>query len=229
MNKRIKSIDTLRGISICWMIFTHILGWWIQDKNFWISPFSFSIFDFLGSLAFMFISGVSSAIYYRKRLANAKQNNAYKTGMAKDEYLFRSLFLLFIALGYNTFIAIAIADVSEIWTWFVLLSIAVSLFIAWPLFHMPKWFRLIICGISWILYLVLITTLYPYANEPNLNGAIFRIFFNTLDLDPILGFLPFFLIGTIFGDLIFEISNVDDLNVRRKELKKKLFYPCFKA
>ncbi|GAG12019.1 unnamed protein product, partial [marine sediment metagenome] len=31
--KRIKSIDILRGLSMCWMFIGHILAWWIRDKD----------------------------------------------------------------------------------------------------------------------------------------------------------------------------------------------------
>ena len=46
-----------------------------------------------------------------------------------------------------------------------------------------------------------------------------------MDLDPILGFFPFFLLGTVFGEIIYEIFNYEDSAQRKQALKKKLILP----
>ncbi|MHA1146943.1 MAG: acyltransferase family protein [Promethearchaeota archaeon] len=223
--KRLKSIDTLRGVSICWMIFTHCLSWWIIDEDRWIALILWGILDFLGSTAFIFISGVSTALYYNSRKKRAEINDEYNDNMIRNEYLFRAVFLLLLAICYNIVPAVALGNPADLWKWFVLLAIAISLFLAWPLLKVSKWIRIIICIISWIFYLILLIHLYPYAGQSNIQGIIFHIFYNSMDLDPILGFFPFFLLGTIFGDIIYEINKIDNHLNRKMKLKKNLIFP----
>ncbi|MHA1291733.1 MAG: heparan-alpha-glucosaminide N-acetyltransferase domain-containing protein [Promethearchaeota archaeon] len=225
--KRLKSIDIFRGLSMIWMIIGHLSGWWLRDEDIWFAHLIFSILDPIGASAFIFIAGVSSVISLRNRYEKAQISNGYTIQQIKNEYMLRALIITSIALVYNTFNAIVIGDLKWIWSWFILLTISLSLFMAWPLYNTSKLFRICIAGIIWILNQVILILLLPYEGQSNIFGVFFHILYFPLDLDPILSFFPFFLIGTVIGDLIIDMYNIEDIQKQKEFLSKNFLYPCF--
>lgn len=222
--KRLTSIDTFRGISILWMFLGHLLNWWLIEQDSWVYELIFNIFDPIGSSAFIFIAGVSTAISLQIRYSRAKISEVYDVKSIKREYLFRALLILISALIYNLLIAISLLNPLYIWTWFVLLTIAISLLMAWPLFTLPKLYRILFGIIIWIGNQFLLESLLPYQGEGSLYGILFHIFYHSLDLDVILSFFPFFLYGSVIGEIIFEIYQLEGKDFK-KALIKRLLYP----
>ena len=148
--KRLKSIDIFRGCSMAWMMIGHLFHWAIKEEYLWARYLLGSIFDPMGASAFLFIAGVSTMLSYRNRLQRAENSENYNKKMVKYEYFLRATFILIIALIYNTFVAIRINDLTWIWTWFILFTIAFSLYFAWPLLIAPKLLRIIVSGVIWI-------------------------------------------------------------------------------
>jgi len=175
---------------------------------------------------FLFIAGVSTALSYRNRCIKAEKSEDYNLKRVRNEYMFRALIILIIALLYNVIIAVALNDPTEIWKWFFLLTVAISLFLAWPLLRVSKLLRIILVAFIWVLNQFLLVFLLFHRGDPNLLGISFHFFYNSLDLDPILSFFPFFLIGTVIGDILFDINKLENLNERKIALKYKLFFPC---
>lgn len=208
-----------------WMFLGHLFGWWINPKDSWIIEPLFAIFDPIGAAAFLFISGVSVTLSYRDRLRKAEILKNPNKSTIKNEYLFRALILLIIALIYNNFIAIGTMDSLQIWKWFFLLTISCSLFIAWPLLKVRKIFRISLGAIIWIANYFILEFLKNYQGQPNIYGVIFFILYNSLDMDPILFFFTFFLIGTVIGDIIFEIYLKDNPNERKSAAINNLLIP----
>jgi hypothetical protein len=172
---------------------------------------------------FLFISGVSTFISYHNRLKKISEDYTFQT--LKKEYFFRALIIMIIALLYNVFVAIRAMDPSIIWTWFMLLSISFSLFIAWPLLKTSKSFRIGVAISVFIINEILYRFLIQYQNKINFYGIIYYFLYNIVDLEPILVAFPFFLIGTVVGDLILDIYNIEDQKERRKLIKKNLVIP----
>ncbi|MGQ4874077.1 MAG: heparan-alpha-glucosaminide N-acetyltransferase domain-containing protein [Promethearchaeia archaeon] len=223
--KRYRTIDTIRGASMCWMMVAHLSGWWITSNDFWIAELIWALFDFMGSTTFMFISGMSMTMFFRGRLLKAQLRDDYTEKIAKREYIFRSILLLMVAFGYNLFVALAINKIYDVWKWFVLQAIGISLLMAYPFLKLSKFVRICTAIIFWMLYLIILIHVYPYKGEFNFYGIIFFIFYNSLDLDPILGFFPFLLLGTVIGDIIFEINLIENDNVRHSVILKKFIIP----
>jgi hypothetical protein len=223
--KRLNSIDVFRGLSILWMFFGHLLHWWLIEQDVWLYDIVIMIFDPIGSSAFIFIAGLSTAISLRARYLRAEKYENYDDNIIKREYLFRALLIFIVALIYNASIALALLNPWYIWTWFVLLTISISQFIAWPLFKLNIFYRIIIGIAIWILNQLLLVSLLPYQGKANLFGFLFHIFYHSLDLDVILSFFPYFLFGGILGELIFKIYQIKDTQLIKKALKKKLIYP----
>lgn len=225
MAYRFKSIDIIRGLSICWMIFGHLSEWWILPNEIWYFNTVRSIGDFMGSGTFLFISGISSIISYRNRMEKAKSSKDYSIKMVKLEYLFRAVLLLITALIINFFTAIFYNDLSLIWNWFILQTISFSLLLAYPFLDSSKLIRIFIGGISWIFNEIFLSLIKPYEGMINLPGILFKIFYGNLKLDPIFSFFSFFIIGTVIGDLVYEIHRKEDSITLKSFLSKKIFIP----
>ncbi len=223
--KRIKSIDIFRGLSMIWMFLGHLLAWWLIREDIWLSEVCFAILDPLGASAFLFIAGVSTTISYRNRCIKAEFKDDYNMKMARNEYLFRTLFILIIALIFNLFTAIILNNPLRIWSWNILQTIAFSLFMAWPLLKTSKIFRIFLGAITWIANQLILACLYPYRGQPNFYGVLYHLVYTNLELDPIFSFFTFFLIGTVMGDIIFDIYFLENQNERKIALKNRLFLP----
>jgi len=223
--KRLKSIDTIRGLSMLWMFLAHLGSWWIMEEHIIVYHLLYAFLDPLGSSAFIFIAGVSTAISYRNRLDKAKFSPEYNKQQIKNEYMIRAFIILGIAIIYNSAVTIGNGDLKWIWAWFVLLTIAISLFLAYPLLATSKMFRIVLSACICVANQIILVLLLPYHGQLNLFGGLFHILYHPLDLDFILGFFPFFLIGTVIGDVIYDFNQIEDQKKRRIILKSKLLYP----
>lgn len=140
-------------------------------------------------------------------------------------YFLRAFFLLIIAIIYNTAIALTMGWLSWIWTWFVLMTAAFSLLIMWPLFKVSKIARIIIGVIIWVISQYLYLLLSPYRDQLNLQGILYHIFYNVYSQDPLLMFFSFFLFGTVIGDILYDINNIKNPELKKKQLKRKMIVP----
>jgi len=224
--QRLKSIDILRGFAIVCMLLYHIQSWWIRETDSWIIDLMYSTYAILGTTGFLFISGVSIALSHRNRMYRIEVLKDISYTRVKLSYYLRASFILIIAIIYNLAIAIAINDLSRIWTWFILLTISVSLFIAWPLFKTSKSLRILIAIVLWIVDQFLVVFLVKFQGQSNFYGILFHVLYNTLDQDPFLTFFTFFLIGTVIGDLIHDTLQIENEIERRNYLKNRLIIPC---
>ena len=140
--KRIKSIDIIRGLAIVCMFLYHIQIWWINDTELPFIHVLYSTYAILGTTGFLFISGVSTSISHSKRLQ--KIDEEFTKRIIKREYFIRAFFILIIALLFNIFVAFTFGEITDIWKWFILLTIAFSLFLAWPLLKVSKIIRILV-------------------------------------------------------------------------------------
>ncbi|MBY8983711.1 MAG: DUF1624 domain-containing protein [Candidatus Lokiarchaeota archaeon] len=222
---RLRSIDIFRGACMAWMILNHLIDWWLKTEYNWVYAIAIMIIDPIGASGFLFISGVSIAISYRRRLDKVKESEENSYRMVRNSYLFRALFIFIIAILYNIPIAIALKDPSMIWAWFVLLTAAVSLFLAWPLLKIHKLFRILIALTILVIHFIIISWLLPFQGESNIFGLLFHILYNEIYQDPILIFFPFFIIGTVIGDLIYETIYNNKEDHQNSRFKKRLLIP----
>jgi len=207
------------------MIFGHMLSWWIISQDRWLTSAIHSILGDIVGIGFLFVSGLSAAIFFRNRLTKAEASIEYSLEQVKSEYLFRGLLILIIALLYNIFISIGTLDPLNIWKWFIPLTIAISLLLAFPLLNISKSFRLLIAVGFWITHYYILSLLLPYQGQANLFGVLYHILYNSKGLHPILCYFSFFLIGTVFGDVIYEIYLINEQKERRLAIKNKVLLP----
>ena len=222
--KRIKSIDIIRGLAIVCMFLYHIQIWWINEAELPLINALYSTYAILGTTGFLFISGVSTSISHRNRLQ--KIDEEFTPQVIKREYFIRAFFILIIALLFNVFVAFTFGEITDIWKWFILLTIAFSLFLAWPLLKVSKVIRILVAILFFIMDQFLVIFLSNFQGQLNFLGIINYILYNTLDQDPVISFFSFFIIGTVIGDLIFESFQIKDDSSRKQYIKKKLLVPC---
>ncbi|MFX1445382.1 MAG: heparan-alpha-glucosaminide N-acetyltransferase domain-containing protein [Promethearchaeota archaeon] len=223
--KRFKTIDIFRGLAMFFMILGHLMDWWIQPESRWLWYFLIFIGSWVGAAGFLFVSGISGIISYRRGVLMAEKSDLYSLEMVKNGFIFRALLIVLIGLIFNTCIAIALMNPFYIWTWFVLLTIGISLLLTVPLLNTSKMTRICISGISWILNHILFSILKIYAGQLNFFGILYHILYHSPDQDVILGFFPFLLYGTVIGDILFEVTNPKNPIEKKNEIKKKLLIP----
>ncbi len=227
--KRLKSLDIFRGLSMVWMFVGHLLEWWLQNnaQDRLLYTNAFSIFDVIGAGAFIFVSGISTTLSYRTRILKNAERGLIGKLTVRNEYLLRALFILVLALIYNVPIAIFTGNLFDIWIWYVLQTVAISLLLAWPYLKTTKQLRLAAAiGIIFTNRL-LIGLLSAHKGENNTLGVLFHILYNGYPImDPILTFFPFILMGTIVGDIIYENLLIENKELRNKKLRENLLLPC---
>jgi hypothetical protein len=209
-----------------WMILAHLSGWWIRQEDFWVARLINVILDPIGASGFLFIAGVSIMLSHKKKLDKAKNLKHNSKNMIRNEYFLRAFFILITALIYNFSIAVTLNNYTWVWSWFILLTISISFFLAWPLLKISKLLRLAIAVVIWIGNGFIYNNLIIHEGEFNILGVIFYILYNGKYLDPILPFFPFLLIGTVVGDVIFDVFSGHNLENRKRVFKKKLFTPA---
>ncbi|MHA2325920.1 MAG: heparan-alpha-glucosaminide N-acetyltransferase domain-containing protein, partial [Promethearchaeota archaeon] len=148
--KRLKSIDIFRGFNMVLMVWVHLRDWWITGgPNSTLNAITRSFIDRSSAGMFLLISGVSTFISYHNRLKKVSDEYTFQT--LRKEYFFRALLIFLVGLIYNIFVAIRVSDPSVIWTWFMLFSISISLFMTWPFLKKSKLFRI---GLAIIVFIV---------------------------------------------------------------------------
>ena len=223
--RRVKTFDIIRGWCMFMMVFGHMLSWWIVSQDRWLTSALHSIFGDIVAIGFLFISGLSAVLFFRNRLTKTEISIEYSIGQVKSEYLFRALLILIIALLYNILISIGTWDPLNIWKWYLPLTIAISLLLAFPLLKISKSFRLLIAVGFWITHYFVLILLLPYQGQANLFGVLYHILYNSKGLHPILCYFSFFLIGTVIGDVIYEIYLINDQKERRSAIKNEVLLP----
>jgi len=249
--KRIKGIDTIRGLCILLMILGHLIDWWIRIEDRWLINILFAFLAPIAATGFMFISGFSAILSYQRKVTNIEESNGLTMRKVKNIYLIRASLLLIVALLYNTAIAFGINDPTWIWAWNVLQTIAVSLLLGCFFLNTSKTFRILVgivllVGNQFIspflllyegqtnLYGLLFYILYHpleqftillYEGQTNLYGLLFYILYHPLEQFTILSYFSIFLIGTVVGDSFFKVSTISDQEERKHAIKYVFLMP----
>ena len=223
--KRIQSVDMIRGLCLFVMVLYHSVDWWILIPDRWIIALLVPIIGPLIFTGFLFVSGISGIISYRKGIIMAEKSDTFTIQMVKNSFILRALIIILIALIYNTIFAIVLMNPLFIWTWFVLLTIGISLLLSVPFLNTSKITRICVSGALWIVNHLLFSFLTVYAGQLNFFGIMYHIFYNSPEQDVILGFFPFLLYGTVVGDILFEISNIENPIERKSDIRNKLLIP----
>ena len=218
---RIKSIDTFRGFIIALMVWSHACEWWLNPSSQWFFQVAYLFIDRTFGPGFLFISGISTALYVKNKFSKLNTTQEFNKKVIRHEYFIRALIIVAVALIYNSFVALLYNDFLNIWKWFVLLTLSISLIVSWPILRKSKTLRIFIAITIWISNYYIFSFLSLYENQININGLFFHIFYNSTDLEPILASFGFFLIGTVMGDFLQEKKMIN----KNLSLDNNKFFP----
>jgi len=222
---RLKSIDTFRGISVIAMIWLHLSEWWLSGDSKWFLNIPLVVTQYGFLVSYQFISGVSRYLFYKTGGSLVTSSDTINSRRIKREFLIRGLFLLVIALLYNSIVAFSTSRPFEIWSWFILLALSISLIMITPLLDTSKKTRLFLGVVFMIFNFTILSLLQVYKGQTNLFGIFYHILYYPVGLHPILSSFSVFLIGTVIGDLIYEIYYKEEKKNRLSLLKKMLILP----
>lgn len=222
--KRFRSIDILRGICIFYMTFGHMVNWWISQADFWLYELIWNYGAPIGGAGFLLVSGMSASISYKRDWLKAQSSQEFTMNKARNIYMLRTLIIFLISTLWN-FAGTLFMGLPGIWVWFVIQTISISLFMAWLFLNTSRVFRIFICFVFWISNQFILYWLTPYSNEQNILGYLFYFLYNSPDQNVILGYFPFLLLGTVLGDLFFELGNLEDLEEKYAFVKSKVLVP----
>jgi len=225
--QRIKGLDSFRGFIMLVMVWGHLLDWWLREEDIWFSNALLPIVRVIFGPGFLLLAGISITLSYRANLVKITKRDDFNYNILKKEYLFRATFILVVALGYNSFVALQFFNPLDLWKWFMLLTMSFSLFSVWPLLKLPKHIRLIISIIVWILSYFFLKYLLPFQGQANIFGIIYYLLYNSIDVIPFPHYFSFLLIGTILGEIIFDIYQKKSQEERKLLLKKRIILPLF--
>jgi hypothetical protein len=207
------------------MVLGHVWAWWLRSEDFWlIHIIALFLEDFLAG-GFLITAGVSATLSFKSGIIKAEKSSEYSKAQVKNEYKFRALLILGLALTYNSAVAIGTLNPLNIWKWFIPLTIAISLFLYYPLLKASIWLKILIAIVIWITNYCLVSFLSPFRGEISVFGAVFHILYHSLDLHPLLFYFSYFLIGTVMGDILFGLYKIENQQERRAALNRRLVYP----
>jgi uncharacterized membrane protein len=223
--KRLKSIDAFRGVCMFLMVYGHMFDWWLRVEDYWFfNDFLKPLLGPIGATGFVFISGISTGLSYKKNCLKAKNSDNFSMRNIRNIYLVRALLLLLIALIYNLTVAIRLNRLTFIWAWLILQTLSISLLISYPLLKLSRIFRLSLSIILLIGNQFVLWWLLPYKEQLNFFGILFHILYNPVEHYVILPFFSIFLIGTVIGDLILDINLINTQIERKRIFKNKFMF-----
>ncbi|MFX0010400.1 MAG: heparan-alpha-glucosaminide N-acetyltransferase domain-containing protein [Candidatus Hermodarchaeota archaeon] len=218
---RLNSIDTIRGLSMWFMIYGHMLDWWIFPVDTWFRDLLYAFLEPICATGFLFVSGISATLSLRSSTIKGDFANSK---IIKYSYFFRAFFILLIGFMVNFFSLLMLeGSIFDLWSWQVLQTIGFSLIFSWPFRKRSILFRIILGLIFIIANQVILILLASFSGQANLFGVLFHFLFNPLSQYIILVYFGIFLIGTAIGEQIF-IFNTPKSKSEKLDRFKSEFY-----
>ena len=222
---RLKSIDTFRGIAVLAMIWLHVSEWWLSGDSQWFLDVPLFVTQYGFLVSYQFISGISRYLFYKTGGSMIETPEIVNNRKIKRQFLVRGIFLLVVGLLFNSGIAISTSRPSEIWSWFILLSISISIILITPLLDTSKKTRTFLGVFFMVLNFSILWFLQDFEGQTNVFGVLFHLLFYPTGLHPILSSFAVFLIGTVVGEVIYETYYQEEKKRRLNLLKKRLMLP----
>ncbi|MFX0018736.1 MAG: heparan-alpha-glucosaminide N-acetyltransferase domain-containing protein [Promethearchaeota archaeon] len=224
--KRYNGIDIIRGISMWLMIAGHLIDWWIKQEFYWHKHQMYSFLEPIVSTGFLFASGISTALSYKQSLSRINPANKSNLSQVRNEYIFRAFFILIIAFIYNFCIGVFYEGFYSLWSWYVLQTVGFCLILTWPFLKTPIYIRLIFGFFILTVNPLIFELLKQYEGQLNFLGFTFYFLYHPADIGyTILSFFGIFLIGTVLGDILFDLNRLDNQNERRAKFKTNFIIP----
>lgn len=214
--KRVITIDFLRGISIFLMLMAHLETYWLEPESFWVIGIKFLIAQIMGTSNFTFVAGIGFAFSFQNNLKKSTSRN-----LTIKKSLSHTIILIIISFIFNGLqILIGGLGLSGFWAWNILQCIAFCRLFGILIILVSKYFRFLIAIIWIFLTGFIISWMLPIYEIDSFARIVFLIFFKPLHGDGILIFFPFFIFGTLIGEFIQNITSKDNISASNKESTK---------
>jgi Acyltransferase family len=219
---RLYSLDILRGISMFLMMLAHVMTYWPEENALWVISIYFIILNIMGTSQFTYVAGLGLSFSWLQYRAK---------GMSEKEIIQKSMsrtyVMIFVSFIYNFIAVIARGTgIAGLWSWNILQCIAFCRLMGTFFMKIQRKYRFIFAIFS--IFLTGLTTwwMLPLYETNIFANLVYYIFYNPLHGDGFLVFFPFFLIGTVLGEIIFEIVQIQSKNPTddNQEIKTLLKY-----
>ena len=215
--KRVMTIDLLRGIAIFLMLMAHVDTYWLEPESLWVIGIKFSILQIMGSSNFTFVAGIGFAFSFQN---NLKKSTSRVLTIKKS--LSHTIVLIIVSFVFNGLqVLISGFGLSGLWAWNILQCIAFCRLFGILIILVPKYYRFVIAFIWIFLTEIIISWMLPSYQVESFQKIVFLVFFKPLHGDGILIFFPFFIFGTLIGEFIQNFTSKDKISVNKKNLPKK--------
>ncbi|MHA1611559.1 MAG: heparan-alpha-glucosaminide N-acetyltransferase domain-containing protein [Promethearchaeota archaeon] len=200
---RIRAFDILRGTSILLMIIAHVGNYWLTPDSRWLVGLFFLIVNVQGTNGFTFVAGLGFGYSWFRN----------KEKFRKKRSLTHTFLLFVISIGFNIISALVRKNpfwFEYFWYWNILQTIAVCRLLGELLLRLKIRIRLVILivmiPVVYFLTFWIVPDLFfdPIMIDSELMSVLFYLLYNPLHADGILFFLPFFIMGTIAGELLWK-------------------------
>ncbi|MHA1820802.1 MAG: heparan-alpha-glucosaminide N-acetyltransferase domain-containing protein [Promethearchaeota archaeon] len=201
--QRFEVIDTLRGLSLTYMMIIHCtqLALIIEYKWFWALLYTF--IDTIGVPAFLLCSGFAISISVNKKFEKGKKQglpDEVINKLARNDTFFRGAFIFAIGIVYNIGFAYFNGGFIYIWSWTILQLMGISQILTF-------YFRKLKLPLQIIIIATLVFISKPLFDNLYLNpdpklGILGFILFSPGDMNPPIPFLSYSFLGGILGDLL---------------------------
>ena len=215
--KRVMTIDLLRGIAIFLMLMAHVDTYWLEPESLWVIGIKFSILQIMGSSNFTFVAGIGFAFSFQNNLKKSKSR-----ALTIKKSLSHTIVLIIVSFVFNGLqVLISGFGLSGLWAWNILQCIAFCRLFGILIILVPKYYRFVIAFIWIFLTEIIISWMLPSYQVESFQKIVFLVFFKPLHGDGILIFFPFFIFGTLIGEFIQNFTSNDKISVNKKNLPKK--------
>ena len=202
LQKRIASIDFVKGFAIIFIILAHVGLSWLDDDWRYIYGLVFAFLDVLGPSLFVFLSALSVIFSVRKKKGVLPEK------VIRNGILTRGVVIIIIGVLFNPISLQTAGEVvsfpANLWGWNILMFIGFSQIFSYYVLKFSKIVRAVIGTIIIYFSPWIREILYEFKDT---NVAVFILHFiitSPLPQVPILPYLAVCFISTIFGEYIYD-------------------------
>jgi len=194
------------------MIYGHMIFFWLRWEDQWLRIWLYAFLQPIGATGFLFISGVSATLAFKNNQHTAK----VPLTTMRNIYLLRAVFILLIGLIFNLCIALIVEEgnLAFIWSWNALQTIAISLLLLWAFLKTSKILRIVLAISVILLNQILLNILTPYNGQDSVLGFLYHLLFNPSDQYIVLNYFGIALIGSVIGNIVFDLSKIENQEKR---------------
>lgn len=200
--ERIKSLEFLKGISICLLIIIELSSYWLSEDWLFIYAIMHFILDFLAGNFLIFLSIVSVVFSMKKRLGFFPEISI------RNIIMKRALLILVLGVGYNIISNPSVPFPMNLWGWNLLMIIGFGQFLTYFLLHVARGFRSFIGAVIILFTPQIRELLYLFKDNSFLN--IFHyILISPFPVYPVVPYISLIIFSTVFGEYFLEAVFLD--------------------